>query len=61
MKGNGLATSTPHTGSLRYAAYEIVFPDENRESAFEPTMASDIFSLGCVIYQVSDRISGMSI
>ncbi|PVF99436.1 kinase-like protein [Serendipita vermifera] len=49
--GSGLTTSTPHTGSLRYVAYEIAFPEEDETAAFTPTTASDIFSLGCVIYE----------
>jgi serine/threonine protein kinase len=52
--GSGLTTSTPHVGTVRYAAYELVFPEVDR-ATFTPTVASDIFALGCVIYEVSIR------
>jgi serine/threonine protein kinase len=52
LAGSGSMTSTPHIGTPRYAAYEIILPKES-QSAFAPTRASDTFSLGSVIYEVS--------
>jgi hypothetical protein len=49
--GSGFTTTTPHTGNARYAAYEIIFQEDG---PFSPSTASDVFSLGCVIYEVSD-------
>jgi serine/threonine protein kinase len=51
--GSGFTTTTPHTGNARYAAYEIIFQEDG---PFSPSTASDVFSLGCVIYEVSASI-----
>jgi eukaryotic-like serine/threonine-protein kinase len=47
--GSGFTTTTKHVGTIRYAAPEIFSPDA---VGYKPTPASDIFSLGCVIYEV---------
>lgn len=40
----GINTTSPHTGTTRYLAYELVAGDE----VLLPTMASDMYALGCV-------------
>ncbi|KIM23626.1 hypothetical protein M408DRAFT_77286, partial [Serendipita vermifera MAFF 305830] len=39
----GMTTTTAHTGTERYLAYELVTGDESN-----PTMASDIYAVGCI-------------
>jgi serine/threonine protein kinase len=43
-KSLGFTTTTPHTGTDRYLAPELVFADES----VAPTTASDIYALGCL-------------
>lgn len=45
---SGMTTSSPHTGTDRYLAYELVVDDEQ----VRPTMASDIFALGGIGLEV---------
>ncbi|PVG01085.1 kinase-like protein [Serendipita vermifera] len=40
----GMSTSTPHTGTTRYLAYELV----NRGGNATPTTATDVYALGCL-------------
>ncbi|PVF99438.1 kinase-like protein [Serendipita vermifera] len=46
----GLTTTTPHMATLRYTAHEIISRED--DEGFSPSTASDVFSLGCVIYEV---------
>lgn len=44
-EGNsGMTTTSPHTGTDRYLAYELLHDQET----IVPTTASDIFALGCI-------------
>jgi serine/threonine protein kinase len=53
-EGNtGMTSSTPHTGTTRYLAYELV----RYVDRASPTTASDIYALGCVGLEVSDNPS----
>jgi serine/threonine protein kinase len=45
----GMTTTTAHTGTTRYLAYELV---QNMGVA-KPTTASDIYALGCIGMEVS--------
>lgn len=47
----GLTTTTKHSATLLYAAPEILSASE--DAPFEPSTASDIYSLGSLLYQVS--------
>ncbi|KAG8814891.1 hypothetical protein FRC17_000935 [Serendipita sp. 399] len=42
--GSGTTTTTAHTGTERYLAYELVVSDD----IITPTVASDIHALGCI-------------
>jgi serine/threonine protein kinase len=50
----GMTTSTTHTGTARYLAYELVrnmgSPDAN------PTLATDIYALGCLGMEVGSEL-----
>jgi serine/threonine protein kinase len=46
----GLTTTTPYGGTLKYKAYELFRSEGNRNPL--PTFASDVYALGCVIYEV---------
>ncbi|KIM21777.1 hypothetical protein M408DRAFT_301122 [Serendipita vermifera MAFF 305830] len=39
----GMTTTTAHTGTERYLAYELIMGEESN-----PTMASDIYAVGCI-------------
>ncbi|KIM30235.1 hypothetical protein M408DRAFT_328291 [Serendipita vermifera MAFF 305830] len=41
---SGMTTTSPYTGTDRYLAYELLHDQET----IEPTLASDIFALGCI-------------
>jgi serine/threonine protein kinase len=45
----GMTTTTAHTGTTRYLAYELI---RNMGQA-EPSTASDIYALGCLGLEVS--------
>jgi serine/threonine protein kinase len=45
---SGMTTTSPHTGTDRYLAYELVLDEEQAG----PTMASDIFALGGIGLEV---------
>ncbi|PVG01090.1 kinase-like protein [Serendipita vermifera] len=49
----GTTTSTGHTGTTRYLAYELVTTIDNPT----PTTASDIYALGCLGMEVSVQIT----
>ena len=49
--GSGLTTTTDYTGTARYTAPELIDPPTDT-GGYKPTPPSDIFSLGCVIYEV---------
>lgn len=51
---SGLTTTTEHVGTLRYSAPEIL-ATETDDAGYKPTLSSDIFSLGCVVYKVRHR------
>jgi len=44
----GMTTTSEHTGTDRYLAYELVISDE----AVMPTMASDVYAVGCLGLEV---------
>jgi len=51
---SGMTTTTHHTGTVRYLAYELVLAGEDAM----PTTASDIYAVGCIGLEVvfmSDR------
>ncbi|KAG8805291.1 hypothetical protein FRC19_007989, partial [Serendipita sp. 401] len=41
---SGMTTTTPHTGTERYLAYELI----SYEEMVMPTIASDVYALGCI-------------
>jgi serine/threonine protein kinase len=45
---SGLTTTSPHSGTERYLAYELV----SSEELGMPTTASDIYALGCIGLEV---------
>jgi len=45
---SGMTTTSPHTGTDRYLAYELLIDSED----VAPTTASDIFALGCIGLEV---------
>jgi len=47
-RGSGLTTTTAHTGTTRYLAYELA-----RDEDALPTTATDIYALGCVGLKVN--------
>ena len=52
--GTGFTTTTEYVGTARYTAPEL-FNAPTDTVGYKPTAASDIFSLGCVIYEVGIR------
>jgi len=46
---SGLTTTTAHTGTTRYLAYELVEYDDDKPI---PTMATDVYALGCLGLEV---------
>jgi serine/threonine protein kinase len=44
----GMTTTTTHTGTARYLAYELVVSDQPL-----PTTASDVYAIGCIGLDVS--------
>jgi len=46
--GSGMTTTTAHTGTVRYLAYELV--KSNNEAT--PTEATDMYALGCLALEV---------
>lgn len=50
----GMTTSTAHTGTTRYLAYELV---RNMGTAI-PTTETDIYALGCLGMEVSAKLYG---
>lgn len=48
--GSGTTTTSEHTGTERFLAPELVTADE----AVFPTLASDIYALGCLGFVVSN-------
>jgi len=46
---SGLTTTTAHTGTERFLSQELVLPDKT----VLPTLASDIYALGCLGLVVS--------
>ena len=53
-EGNsGMTTTTPHTGTDRYLAYELVMTGD----ASVLSTASDVYALGCLGLHVSSFIS----
>jgi hypothetical protein len=44
---SGMTTTTAHTGTARYLAYELVMAE-----AAVPTIASDIYATGCIGLEV---------
>jgi serine/threonine protein kinase len=56
-EGNsGMTTTTAHTGTLRYLAYELLTAGEP-----VPTMASDIYATGCIGLEASPDLEGHAI
>ena len=51
--GSGLTTTTEHTGTERYLAPELVTDDAD----VHPTMASDVYALGCLGLDVGDSLA----
>jgi serine/threonine protein kinase len=51
----GLTTTTPHTGTIRYLAYELVHNVVNLCPL--PTPATDIYALGCIGIEVGPKSS----
>jgi serine/threonine protein kinase len=51
LRGTGWTTTTSHTGTVRYAAYEFVNPDEDH---IVSTKEGDIYSIGCLGLEVND-------
>jgi serine/threonine protein kinase len=47
-ESTGLVTTTTHTGTVRYLAYELVVSEQP-----VPTVASDVHALGCIGLDVS--------
>jgi len=45
---SGMTTTSPHTGTARYLAYELLRDEED----IKPTKESDIFALGCIGLEV---------
>jgi serine/threonine protein kinase len=45
--GSGMTTTTAHTGTVRYLAYELV-----KHSNAIPTKATDMYALGCLALAV---------
>jgi serine/threonine protein kinase len=46
---SGMTTTTHHTGTERYLAYELVMAGEDAR----PTTFSDIYAVGCIGLEVS--------
>jgi len=53
---SGMTTTSEHTGTTRYLAPELVASEEN----VLPTMASDVYALGCLGLEVSHAIAPFS-
>lgn len=47
----GLTTTSAHTGTDRYLAYELVMGKDNPS----PTTSSDIYATGCIGLEASSR------
>lgn len=50
--GRGYTTTTPHLGTARYSAPELILIEESDYSAYTPTTQSDIYAFGCVALEV---------
>jgi serine/threonine protein kinase len=48
ISGSGLTTTSEHTGTTRYLAPELVTSEES----VPPTLASDLYALGCLGLEV---------
>jgi serine/threonine protein kinase len=46
--GSGMTTTTAHTGTVRYLAYELV----KCNNKATPTTATDMYALGCLALEV---------
>lgn len=55
--GTGLTTTTRHNATPLYAAPEILMASDDGP-AFEPSLASDVYSLGSLIYEVYYSLHG---
>lgn len=52
----GMTTTSPYTGTELYKAPELFISQENRHPL--PTFESDIYSLGCILLEVSSGSRG---
>lgn len=48
--GSGFTSTSPYGGTIRFKAPELYKSETNKKP--KPTRSSDIYSLGCVTYQV---------
>jgi serine/threonine protein kinase len=53
MSGSGMTTTSEHTGTTRYLAPELVASEES----VPPTLASDVYALGCLGLEVRTEAS----